>query len=387
MPPKKNKNNKGGDKKRTLSSPDNTVILPEKRSDVRTSPPVSQSTANVLYEHNYITAMNSQGYVQPLNMTNMNSYQTSPGTFYSPPPLPQSQQQQQQQFCNSPQMTQQPQSQIQFQQFVVDRLTSLDNRLNKLDSIENQLTSLSSKLSSLDTRVTSLESSALEVNSRMNEVEAGRSFDSQISEEIKEKQSVITTLLEKERSNIKKLSSDCDKLKSVSDELTDLQTRSMRSNLLFFGFPEKNTPEDRKAENCVKMILDYCETSLNIPNAHNTIKIERAHRLSPKYENDKIRPVVVAFNHYPDKMLIKQKVNEAWKQNQSTSSGDTFNPYTKVRVSEQYPKVIQDRRKQLIPAMIRAKQDGKTAYVSVDKLYINNKMFTVDTVSNSGYSN
>jgi hypothetical protein len=37
--------------------------------------------------------------------------------------------------------------------------------------------------------------------------------------------------------------------------------------------------------------------------------------------------------------------------------------------------------------MIRAKQDGKTAYVSVDKLYINNKMFTVDTVSNSGYLN
>lgn len=334
--------------------------------------------------------MNSQGYVQSLNM---NSYQTPPGSFYSPPPP--LQQQQQQQFFHSqqshsaqlsPGVTQQPQSQMQFQQFIIDRLNSLDNRLNKLDSIEQQLTSLSSKLSSMDTRVTSLESSVHEVNSRMNEVEAGRAFDSQINEEIKGKQQDIVKILEKERSDIKKLSTEYDKLKGVSDELTDLQSRSMRSNLLFFGFPEKNTLEDRKSENCAKMILDYCEASLKIPNAHNSIKVERAHRLSPKYDMNKTRPIVVAFNHYPDKMMIKQKANELFKQNPPISSDDTLHPYTNIRVSEQFPKVIQDRRKLLIPAMIKAKQDGKSAYISVDKLYINNKMYTVDTVSTSGYT-
>ncbi|KAH3840225.1 hypothetical protein DPMN_113672 [Dreissena polymorpha] len=57
-----------------------------------------------------------------------------------------------------------------------------------------------------------------------------------------------------------------------------------------------------------------------------------------------------------------------------------------ISVSDQFPKSIQARRKIQLPAMVSAKKDGKAAYLSYDKLYIDNRMYTVDTVHNSGYS-
>jgi len=35
---------------------------------------------------------------------------------------------------------------------------------------------------------------------------------------------------------------------------------------------------------------------------------------------------------------------------------------------------------------VKAKQDGKMAHLSYDKLYINNKMYTVQSVAQSGYT-
>ncbi|XP_053379987.1 uncharacterized protein LOC128548637 [Mercenaria mercenaria] len=151
----------------------------------------------------------------------------------------------------------------------------------------------------------------------------------------------------------------------------------MRDNLLFFGFDELSTAESRRSENCANTVLDYCKNTLKIVDPESRIKIERAHRLGNKYDSTKSRPIVVKFNHYPDKLLIKQKASDYAK---------SLSSQPKIRVSEQFPKTIQDRRRLLIPAMIKAKNDGKTAYLSYDKLFINNRMYTVDNVSTSGYS-
>jgi len=70
------------------------------------------------------------------------------------------------------------------------------------------------------------------------------------------------------------------------------------------------------------------------------------------------------FNHFPDKQLIKHKFRDI--DNQSSSSDPS-----RIRCSEHFPPVIQEHRKKLIPAMIKAKQEGRTAYLSYDKLFIN----------------
>ncbi|XP_045163587.2 uncharacterized protein LOC123527917 [Mercenaria mercenaria] len=175
-----------------------------------------------------------------------------------------------------------------------DTLCSFVNnsRLKKLDSIQEQLSSLNQKISVMDGRVTSLEESMSKTNDRLNTVENSRAYESQVCDDLISKQSEIDKVLQKERERITQLQKSYDKFKSVPDEITDLQSRSMRDNLLFFGFDELSTAESRRSENCANTVLDYRKNTLKIVDPESSIKIERAHRLRNKYDSTKSRPIV-----------------------------------------------------------------------------------------------
>ena len=105
------------------------------------------------------------------------------------------------------------------------------------------------------------------------------------------------------------------------------------------------------------------ENVIAIDGAGDRIKIDRAHRIG-KYDTGKKRPIVVKFNFHQDKIEIKNKAREKLTN-------------TQFRVSEQYPREIQERRKKLIPELIKAKQEGKHAVLAYDKLYINGRLHTL----------
>lgn len=111
----------------------------------------------------------------------------------------------------------------------------------------------------------------------------------------------------------------------------------MRNNLLFFGFPECSSVEERRSENCAQTLFNFFRDTLKIVNPSDTIKIERAHRIG-RYDYSKKRPIVAMFNHFPDKQLIKQKFRDV--DNQSSTSDSS-----RIRCSEQFPSFIQERRK------------------------------------------
>ena len=73
---------------------------------------------------------------------------------------------------------------INFQQFVIDKLQSFDRRLNKLDTMESQISSLSQKISNIDGRVSSLENTVYTQTVQLAEYEASRAFDSQTCDEL-----------------------------------------------------------------------------------------------------------------------------------------------------------------------------------------------------------
>ena len=110
------------------------------------------------------------------------------------------------------------------------------------------------------------------------------------------------------------------------------------------------------------------ESALNIPDARHNIKIDRAHRIG-LFDITKKRPIVVKFSFSQDKTLIKKCAYSELKD-------------TKYRVSDQYPKAIQDRRKILIPHLIKAREDNKRAVLSYDKLYIDGCLFLGETNRN-----
>ena len=365
--------------KRKLSSPE-YIDTPVKRTQPVASP-------------NGYQPIVSPTYVQPMNLATMNSYQTPSGAFYQPPPPHFSMQQYPSVPAASgipqPASTQSPETNTNdnFKQ-VFERFNSLDKRLAKLDHIEKKLSDLSTHITSIDNRVTTLEKSSRDHGNRISDLENTAAFDSSLCDDITKKQSELDRTLKAERDRISKLEREFERVGKVHEDITDLKSRSMRNNLLFFGFPERSTAEDRRSEDCVKLLLDTFRDTLGMQDAHVNIKIERAHRIG-KYDSSKKRPVVAMFNHFPDKLTVKQKFRDLAPPDDTSNeaaSSETGNRSSGIRCSEQFPPVIQERRKSLIPAMIKAREDGKTAHLSYDKLFINNKMYTVDTVRTSGYA-
>ena len=108
-------------------------------------------------------------------------------------------------------------------------------------------------------------------------------------------------------------------------------------------------------------------------NARSEIKIDRAHRIG-NYDRGSCRPIVAKFNYFQDKMKIKQQMLD--------------NPRaSNKRVSDQFPRAIQERRKILIPYLVKARSDGKRASLVHDKLHIDDATFTVDKLPQALHPN
>ena len=128
----------------------------------------------------------------------------------------------------------------------------------------------------------------------------------------------------------------------------------MRDNLIFYKLPEEN------GENCEEKVLSFIENRLGMERATTEIKLHRAHRIGT-FKRGNTRPIVAKFTYYPD----RQKVRKAAKNLKGTEFG----------ISEQYPREIMEKRKQLIPVMKAARANGKEAHLMLDKLYINNQLY------------
>ena len=244
-------------------------------------------------------------------------------------------------------------------QILMSRLDSIDNKLKSLDSINQQLTGINRKISNLEVRVLENESTVKNLQKTVADIEESKNFDS----------SKITSLCESQKRVDQSHSKLCSDLKSVkeqntklSEQLLDLKGRSMRDNLLFFGFPEAQDPRN---ERCISKILDFCEIELELGDVRETVKIDRAHRLGQRKPN-KIRPIVAKFNYFQDKEAIKK-----------ASSEKLVN--SRFSVGDQFPMEIQQRRRKLIPVMKKALNEGKDAVLVYDKLYIDGTKYTQET--------
>ncbi|KAJ8301551.1 hypothetical protein KUTeg_020538 [Tegillarca granosa] len=48
---------------------------------------------------------------------------------------------------------------------------------------------------------------------------------------------------------------------------------------------------------------------------------------------------------------------------------------SKYRIGQQYPKEVQDKRRELVPIMKREREKGNSAYFTADKLVVNGKVW------------
>lgn len=154
-------------------------------------------------------------------------------------------------------------------------------------------------------------------------------------------------------SNIKSFS---DNINEVSVKINDLDikaddlenTRSRRNNLCFDGIPENVNETWQDTEGKLKEILS---TKLELE--MDSCAIERAHRVG-QMRSSKPRTIVAKFSNYK----TRNAVLNLKKQLKGTS----------IFIREDYSDKVQAKRRELIPRMIEARNNGMVAFLRYDKL-------------------
>jgi len=224
---------------------------------------------------------------------------------------------------------------------LIQRLDRIDNKLTQLDGIQSSVKAITVRLDQIDKRVNDIEV-------KFKDIERSREYDSKNIDEIKKKHSEFDAL----KANIRQIEEQQKTLNTeVRHDITDIRSRSMRDNLLFFGIPEVRDSENReKDSDCVDKVLHIIETKMGIESAKETIKIHRAHRIG-KYSQHKTRPIVAKFAYFPDRERVRQSYKKLER------------PYG---VSQQYPPEMMETRKRLIPIMLETRKQQKEAYIVGD---------------------
>ena len=106
-------------------------------------------------------------------------------------------------------------------------------------------------------------------------------------------------------------------------------------------------------------MLELVDTKLKVPYAKQ-IPIHRAHRMG-RYQRNKTRPIIAKFAFYPNREEIRKSAKNL--------------EGTQYSIGQQFPKEIQDRRRQLVPKLKKVKSKGQKAHIAVDKLYIDGKLY------------
>lgn len=238
---------------------------------------------------------------------------------------------------------------------IIVQISDLSQKLQNIDTsvknISNKIDRVESKLHATIRTVDAMSTDVREIRQQVTGLENSIQFQSTTIDELSD------TNLQYE-AKLQVLESCVDESRRVNatlqEDILDLKTRSMRDNLVFYNIPEKMN------EDAEETIREFCATKLDMRDTIDDIKIDRAHRMGKRYDN-KTRPFVVKFNYFKDKEYIKHR---AFKLR-----GSRFG------ISDQYPMEIRERRKQLLPILKEAKEQGKRANLVVDKLFIDGRQY------------
>lgn len=148
-----------------------------------------------------------------------------------------------------------------------------------------------------------------------------------------------------------------EKLKALEERVVKQESYSRRDNLLLHGIQEK------KGENCGDIVLDtLSKIGINLPQR----AFVRVHRNPPgPYTPGKNRPIIAKFHHFQDRQAV-------W-QSRKNLPGELY-------ITEDFPKEISQRRRNLTPILALAKTvpTVKAARLVEDKLLLDGTVYTTD---------
>lgn len=204
-------------------------------------------------------------------------------------------------------------------------LVDIHNKFSKLNCLDEIL----NKLGNLETRFAHMEQTV-----------------DYLTEEVA-KCKTNTSVFENTTSNIKA------DLAKTKDDLLDLQTRTIRDNLIFFNIPEK---PNEKPEETEQILYEFIEHDMRLDSQFaKNISFERVHRAGP-IDKKKHRKIVAKFSFH--------KERETVRSHSKNLKG------TNYFVREQFPTEVIEARKRLYPIYQEAKKNNQRASLVVNRFYI-----------------
>lgn len=227
----------------------------------------------------------------------------------------------------------------------------------KTNCCSDVLLSINERLSNLDSRLSLIEVLHKEFQNLRHSLEYSQQQVDSLTEENKSLKSSVDTLTAKLSTVATQLTSVTAENKAMQETILDLQSRSMRDNLILSGIPESSTEDPEKS------VKDFMVNQLKLtPETVEQITFHRVHRLGQKPLNsNRPRPIIVKFEHFKQKVLVQRQ----GRQLKGTHYG----------LNDQFPQEIIRRRKLLFPIRKSMINQGKKAIITVDKLYIDGQLF------------
>lgn len=240
---------------------------------------------------------------------------------------------------------------------ILDEMKQIKQKLQTIEDIKKTVNVISAKVSDLDTKFKSLEVRVIETEKASEfvarELDTNKNDLKRANDDIKKVKKACETIVEESKTVTKQNN-------EIDARVTELETRSMRENLMFYGIPEGGDDE-----NCNELVHDVIINNLEMTEAAvSPILIDRVHRVGLK-DPKKTRPIVAKF-HYPQD---KEKVRNA-----SFEKANVLKK-AKLGIGAQLPRAIREARKPCYVAMKKAKESGKNVKFVGAKLFINGEEY------------
>lgn len=223
------------------------------------------------------------------------------------------------------------------------KLEEIQGKLDKLLSVLPEIQNLKIQVATLKNEKEELKES---LESTQAEVEALKQQAGVTAAELKAATDKIVKLDELERRVVKQ------------------ECFNRRNNIKFFGISDN---EQESSEDTEAVLRAFLHREMKIPKKHlDEIEFERVHRIPTRVREERInqhpRPIIAKVSFFKDKQQIKSHIKQLPR-------GKGFG------VADDFPKEVDDIRKELYPVLKKAKRDHKTAFFNVEKLIIDKVVY------------
>ena len=191
-----------------------------------------------------------------------------------------------------------------------------------------------------------------------------------------EKQSMIESLqfmqedLNELRVRFESTTSNLQEANKLLEKFSELERRQIKqecynrcNNIKFFGIKDSDNESVKDTEETLRNFLTK-EMKVRQEDVDN-IQFERVHRIPTKplaVKKPYPRPIIAKVSFYQDKEFIKSHIKDIRKG-------------SKYGVADDFPREVDEIRKDLQPVLKKARSEQKTAFFNVEKLLINGVLY------------